>query len=172
MARSRGLGDVYKRQAVESSNTTACISFEKYRGRGPFVFGGRRLHVGSVFEWAGVHNVIVTSFADDGLSLIACTYKDGARRVVDKRMRITLDELKIAEKGRAANDRLAREVSSLSKQLQRVRHPVPDAQIAAWSPKERKAVEAWCKRRLSSDGKEAPPPVVLAARSSTSVAAE
>ncbi len=60
--------------AVESGNLSACLSFEAWKGRKPFIFHGKRISVGYDFRWAG-ERVTCTSFADDGASLIATSYK-------------------------------------------------------------------------------------------------
>lgn len=86
-------------------NRSACIAFEKYKGREPFIYkeptclSGVRLACGSRFMWAVgdlVYEPTVTSFAADGLSLSACTYKshDGYERKVEKRFKITLEALR------------------------------------------------------------------------------
>lgn len=90
-------------------NRSACISFEKWKGREPFIYkdrsciSGVRLACGSRFYWmpdskAGTLPLLVTatSFAADGLSLTACTYKDteGYERKIDRRFKITLQALR------------------------------------------------------------------------------
>lgn len=70
--------------AVESSNDTAAIAFEKWKERKPFFFteiwhgktrGKQRLHVGDRFQWKD-EVVTVTSFSPDQESLVACSYQE------------------------------------------------------------------------------------------------
>jgi len=101
--------------AVESSNDTAAIAFERWRDRKPFFFstcfhgrkrGRQRLHVGARFQWKSEY-VTVTSFADDGASLIACSHTRAKATKENKypqdkvlhRHVITRPELTKAEKG-------------------------------------------------------------------------
>lgn len=91
--------------ATHGVNLSACRSFEAWKKREPFILkdrdcpSGRRLAVQSRFAWQGEW-VTVTSFADDGASLTACTYKDSApgkyERKVARRFRITVDHVKAA----------------------------------------------------------------------------
>jgi len=82
-------------------NLSACIAFEKWKGREPFIYkdrqckSGRRLAVGSCIEWGGHRRVRVTSFDDAAGTLTACVYElvkaeDGInhREKVVKRFRI------------------------------------------------------------------------------------
>lgn len=69
-------------EAQSGANITAAIAFEQWFKRPAYLWPERtknpeRLCVGSRFTWQG-HLVTVTSFADDGQSLIACTYKDAS----------------------------------------------------------------------------------------------
>ena len=67
------------RLAVENRNSTAAISFERWKGRKRFMWKGRRLHVGASFRWER-DILTVTSFSDDGTYLIACAYHYPDRR--------------------------------------------------------------------------------------------
>jgi hypothetical protein len=98
--------------AVNATNVSAAKSYEAwknrkpfiadnvgyaYHGRGPYMHGGSdrqrdRLTVNSVFKWKG-YKVTVTSFSDDQLQVIACSYKDSSRNKVEKRFRITREDL-------------------------------------------------------------------------------
>lgn len=71
----RGLAteDAYTR-AVAWHHTSAARALETAMGRKPFPLAGRRLTVGSKFVW-DEREAKVTSFADDGESLIACAYR-------------------------------------------------------------------------------------------------
>lgn len=70
--------------AVESKNTSACVSLEKFLGRKPFWFrthdGRSRLHVGARFYSDG-KNFKVTSFRDDYLNAKVSDEKSGDARV-------------------------------------------------------------------------------------------
>jgi len=97
-----GDGEHYYRQAIEARLTSACQSFEKWKGRPPFIFSGKRLHVGCSFVWDG-KTVHVTSYGHDhrGHYLGCVTYKKpesgSYSRKVDKRLKVSLAELKKGE---------------------------------------------------------------------------
>ena len=92
-------------------NLSACQSYEAWLNRKPFILkrqqhtnrgsalSGSRLCVGSAFDWKGQW-VEITSFAADGQSCVACSYKpQGAiysPKKVLRRHRITLAELREA----------------------------------------------------------------------------
>ena len=79
-------------------NLTAAVAFETWKNRNPFILQTQphylvrhRIAVGSRFPWYGTW-VNCTSFAEDGQSLIACSYKDaeGTKGIaIAKRNRIT-----------------------------------------------------------------------------------
>lgn len=80
-------------------NLSAARSFEHYKKRKPFILQmhphrptRERVAVGSSFWWKG-EQLTCTSFADDGGSIIACSYKEPeteyARAKVKARVRIT-----------------------------------------------------------------------------------
>lgn len=93
--------------AVAAANKSAFASYEHYKNRKGIIADNvthdvgfdrvqrqkDRLAVGSQFKWNG-QDVSVTSFSDDGLSVVACSYKDGDRRKIDKRYSITADDIK------------------------------------------------------------------------------
>jgi len=109
--------------AVVEGNLSACRAFEHYKNRKPFIVEGvspgsgptfahrsgfretGRLCVGATFTWNG-EQVTVTSFAEDGKSLVACSYRDpgAADRdvgpVLHKRYRIAPRDIR--EQRRAA----------------------------------------------------------------------
>ena len=82
-------GERYYSRAVWSGNISACQSFEAWKKRKPFVFVNVshgwdpgieerlkiRLVIRSKFRWNG-EDVEVTSFAEDGGCLVACSYHD------------------------------------------------------------------------------------------------
>lgn len=104
--------------AVETGNLTAAKSYETWKKRGPFIadsvtprsYGGGsafphgmstrqqdRLAVGFSFPWKGT-TARVTSFADDGSSVTACSYRTEPngkypREKIAKRFRITRDDI-------------------------------------------------------------------------------
>jgi len=130
--------------AISVDNTSAIKSYEHCRKREPFIaenvnrngccrslymHGGggvcqkSRLAVGFSFTWNG-QTVKVTSFADDQLSLTACSYKDTGNdyeRKIDKRYTITRAELlegramdrerkRLLDRARSASDDVVRSI--------------------------------------------------------------
>jgi hypothetical protein len=91
---SRGEG--FYRIAAAHRHISACKSFEHWRKRKPFMWQGKRLACSSAFKWEG-HDVTVTSFADDGLSLTACSYL-GKDRKPHRRFTITHKQLRAAQR--------------------------------------------------------------------------
>lgn len=83
--------------AVEYANLSACVSFETWKGRPPFIYGGRRLTADAAIEHFGdLHRARLTSFADDGQSIVLCTYKEreaysSSDREIDRRVRVTIE---------------------------------------------------------------------------------
>lgn len=149
-------------------NESACKALEKALGRAAFVHDGTRLHVGSYIQW-GEHSAKVTSFAKDGLSLVACTYKDdGNERKIDRRLTITLDEIKAAEKARLASAKEAREVENIQQELPYRDIKLRTEQIRQLDKKQRAEVLAWLKLPRYP---QTPVPAWLLALSQESVAA-
>jgi len=123
-------GEWFYSQAVSSSNLSAAQSFEQWRGRGPFIFDNcdgwsgygmeahgttvrrtGRLAVGVRLQWPhrkdGQETVTVTSFAGDGLSLTACSYRqERYEKKVLHRYRITREDL-------AANKAMRKQAAKL-----------------------------------------------------------
>lgn len=62
------------RHAVLEHNLSAALSFEHWKKRKPFILKGKRLAVGSIFQWND-ELVQVTSFNDESSSLVACSYE-------------------------------------------------------------------------------------------------
>jgi hypothetical protein len=139
-------GEGHYTTAVKYGNTSACASYEKMVGRPPFVFGGSRLAVLSDFEWPGVGHVRVTSFADDGKSLIACSYR-GDESVPKRRVAITIEEMRAAEKGRVKTNEEARELLTLQRALRYRGAEVSPETVAAWSKDQRDQALLWAERR-------------------------
>lgn len=96
-----GVGEHLYAVAAAEGNISACQSFEKMKGRKPFIIKGRRLAVGT-YIWRDDRQWKVTSFTSDG-QIIICTHKkhDPARyeRVrVDRRSRLTHADFRAAVK--------------------------------------------------------------------------
>jgi hypothetical protein len=113
-------GESLYANAVQSGNTNACISFEMWKNRKPFIYEGERIYVGREFTWKG-KKVECTSFAEDGSYLIACSYRTERKSVhetpipidkqhfvpksnweenrkVDRRFKITYEDLRKKKK--------------------------------------------------------------------------
>lgn len=72
-----------------AENPTACRSYENWKGRSPFIWGGSRLCVGAQFEWNNIL-LTVTSFNDERDQFVACTYTQAEHRtVIAKRITFT-----------------------------------------------------------------------------------
>lgn len=105
----------YSTGRTYGAKRSACISFERWKQRKPFIIdGSQRLAVGARFEWYG-EQVVCTSFSEDGKHLVACSYKESAngshgREKVLHRYRITVADLRDS---RAAG----RKVKQLSKRI-------------------------------------------------------
>ncbi len=97
-----GEAEHYYSKAIELRHTSACQSFEKWKGRPPFIYSGNRLALGSAFTF-DKKTLYVTSYGNDhrGAYLGCVTYKtpDGKwhGRKVDKRIKVSLAELKAGE---------------------------------------------------------------------------
>ncbi len=134
--------------ACEEGNLQACQSFEAWQGRKPFLWEGKRLHVGRQLLWEGIP-VKVTSFQDDKGALIACSYKSSVvdrwrEGPLDRRFTITNDELARAEKDRKTEATLASDATVVQKLLTRdCGIDVDHGTIVDWTPEERAAVVEW-----------------------------
>jgi hypothetical protein len=103
-------GEYRYQQMIEAGNISACQSFEKYHGRPPMIWQGKRLHVGASLTWEG-KTVKVTSFGSDhrGFYVGCCTYRqekmNGSsykREKVSGRLKIYQEELRKGERARNA----------------------------------------------------------------------
>ncbi len=97
-------------RASKARNVSACRSFEKFRGREPYILGGKRICVGAKFHWNG-EEVECTSFPNGKDYLVACSYKtpaDGRR--INHIYKIKRSDLKGLEKRTKPRD-LERQVS-------------------------------------------------------------
>ncbi len=116
-----GFAEGFYALAVAEGNVSACQAFEKWKGRAPFIADGvrpgrsvqfahrggfrekQRLAVGSTFHWQG-QEVKVTSFADDGSYVVACSYDDPdptksyEKAKIDRRYRISRRDLQQARR--------------------------------------------------------------------------
>lgn len=110
-------GEMAYRSALVYDNLSAARSFEAWKQRPPFIVdqilgtaescgdghfhahASGRLALGFRFAWQGLM-VTVTSFADDGQSITACTYKDRPKdrpyypQRISRRFKITHEALK------------------------------------------------------------------------------
>ena len=128
--------------AVKYVNTTACVSYETMVNRPAFVFGGGRLAEGSDLKWGDAGAVRVTSFAADGKSLIACSYLGSARKPA-RRVTITIEEMRAAEKTRTTANKELRAISTLQNGLTMSGLPVAAATASAWTKEQREQVSTW-----------------------------
>ena len=95
-------------EACVAGNISACRAYEKWVGRRPFIFEGKRLRVGARIdpehlERSDGRAALVTSFDVDGDSLIACTYDKPAASYARKPLRkikVTLADVRAMEKKR------------------------------------------------------------------------
>jgi hypothetical protein len=71
-------GEEFYTAAIRHGHTTACQSFEHWKGRKPFFAQGTRLHLGAALVWEGQHT-FVTSFDDDAGIVFACSYAQVGR---------------------------------------------------------------------------------------------
>lgn len=112
------LGEGFYAGAVAEDNMSACLSFEAWKDRAPVIADDcqaagyyrwahasprarqrARLAVGSRLVWNG-ERVIVTSFAEDGSHVVACSYKPCPdNRTILHRYKITRADI-IAERKR------------------------------------------------------------------------
>jgi hypothetical protein len=67
-------GEQFYRAAVHTNNRSACLAFEHWKQRKPFIYEGARLFVGAQISWEG-EAVTCTSFAKDGSAVTLCSYK-------------------------------------------------------------------------------------------------
>ncbi len=124
------------REAIKAGNDSACASFEAYFERPAFVWDGKRLAIGDTFRWPGVGSLRVEDLAKKGTNVrndwrrkTPLTFEGSAhvaprlyavrekyvvlkdkktwRTKVDKRVTLTAEELRAAEKARL-NERRAK----------------------------------------------------------------
>jgi hypothetical protein len=70
---SKNCGEEFYTAAVQHTHTTACQSFEAWKGRKPFFAQGTRLSLGAALRWERLPT-FVTSFDDTHGTLTTCSY--------------------------------------------------------------------------------------------------
>lgn len=94
-------------EAVKSGNESAVISMERWLGRQPFLFEGKRIHVGEQIRWNGQW-VICTSIASDSFN--AKVNEEGEKKRVITIQREELEaytqaqKLEVAEREKALEE--------------------------------------------------------------------
>jgi hypothetical protein len=159
-------GEGFYVTACKEGNASACKSFEAWKERPPFVFGGKRLYVGSQLAWGDAKYLKVTSFAENGESLVACSYKTdeesmggyGAEHKIDKRITISIKEMREAERKtrakNAARQETARVLRAIECHWPRMR--VEEETVRGWDKKQRKEAMAWLGRDYQHHNDPAP----------------
>jgi hypothetical protein len=71
----KNCGEEWYITAIQHNHTTACQSFEHWKGRRPFFVQGTRLHLDAEMTWQA-HRTFVTSFNDEAGTLTACSYDE------------------------------------------------------------------------------------------------
>jgi hypothetical protein len=112
--------------------------------------------------WIG-GNFKVTSFRDDKQSFVACSYKldenKDETRKIDKRITVTLDEVKAAEKARKAAEQAAKDTDEIAALWKRAKlDEVPRQVMAKWAPDDRDAARAWANEVVRVGAKAGDPP--------------
>jgi hypothetical protein len=105
----------YYRNAVDAGHETACRSFEAFFNRPPFIYSGKRIRVGSLLRWEGEWFTITSFGQHNGAHVVvACSYtwysvkgrwEIRREQKVHHRIRLTSDELQLAERQRLASNR-------------------------------------------------------------------
>lgn len=105
--------------AVTEGNRSAAIAFERWNRRKPFVTDqpgkkNERLYVGARFMWQG-ELATVTSFANDGESLIACTYQEHLQgKSIKHRYAVTRKDLAADRKERKERRKMREELNTIA----------------------------------------------------------
>lgn len=102
-------GEGFYNVAVGANNLSACQSFEKWVGRNPFVWEGRRLCLGERFSWKGELVTVTRMPASAERPMIACSYKEvrveqcqyEPTNKILHRHSISYDDLRTADRERA-----------------------------------------------------------------------
>lgn len=99
----------YFAEAVKHGNISACRAYEKWVGRKPFIYEGKRLYVGSEIDYH-CGRVSVTSFKNEENVLVACGYEGAKKypRKPTKRVSITRTVIQAMEKERKSVAREAK----------------------------------------------------------------
>lgn len=113
-----GDGEGLYQKAVACRNASYCRSHEKWKGRPPFIKEGKRLCIGSKFDWNSM-TVHVTSYGKDfrGHYLGCVVYKNiHYSRGVARRLKISIKDLKADRRAKMPKrDDLARLISRASR---------------------------------------------------------
>ncbi len=93
-------GERFYSLAVNVNNRSASQSFESWKDRKPFIHDGKRLCIGSEFEWKA-QRVTVTCFSEDAAHLVACSYRERQQKgnldwrwVIKNTFKITVANIK------------------------------------------------------------------------------
>lgn len=147
--------------ACEAGNLQACQSYEALKGRNPFMWEGKRLHVGHEFMWEGLA-VKVTSFADENASLTACAYHPRSSHHeyrsstgIARRFTIDYSQLVRAEKDRKTLVKITADATALQDLLKRDCDIFVDIDtLIAWTPEERESAGEWARLAKHDAGKK------------------
>jgi hypothetical protein len=156
-------GEDFYSAACEEGNLQACQSYEAWARRKPFMWEGKRLHVGRELMWEGI-GVRVTSFQGDALT--ACSYKPSVSGYrsgkLDRRFAIPVDALGRAERDRKTEVTIGRDATLLHGMLSECNLKVAYDTLVAWTPEQREQAAEWARLAKHDAGKKrvrpAPPP--------------
>lgn len=150
--------------AVEEGHVQACVSFESWVGRPPFMWDGKRLFVGRSFPWEG-YQVTVTSFHADGTGLTACAYRPKESRgdyltKVEKRFNVSLAALKRAEQDRKVELSIRADSTGAQEHLKEAGLFMSVEELIALTPEQRVEAVEWASAAANDRNKERvkPPP--------------
>jgi hypothetical protein len=82
---AHGYGESYYKLAIDSNNRSACIAFETWQQRKPFILDGDRLGVGSTFYYLKWWKV--NSFSKDGTKINISSEKNERKSLTVKELR-------------------------------------------------------------------------------------
>jgi len=161
------MGEGFYVEACKEGNISACKSFEAWKERPPFVFGGKRLYIGAELAWGDAKYLKVTSFAENGESLVACSYKNddesrggyGAEHKVDKRVTITTEEVREAERKTRAKNADRQEVARVLRAIEchyQPRLKIEEETVRGWAKKQREEALEWLDRDYQHKDDPAP----------------
>jgi hypothetical protein len=149
-----GLGERSYAEACDLRHESACRSFESHYGRPAFVYEGKRLVLGQHLRWDGKW-VTATSFGEHKGEAVVnwCQYsyerKDGGgtEKKIVARGRLTLAQVKEAEKARVAKVKRTNLVNDLGSKLDGwvsgTARDVMRYAMAAWTMGQLQEAKAW-----------------------------